>query len=262
MQRELGEARERSSKRARLVEAAADRRAAHGARAGALRGGALGGGGGAGVGGARLALLPLQHGVGSREAFARRSREAVAARLRDAAWRELGGAAPGMRRGMTAVTWAGPDEALLAAGDELGNVALLRCGTEDPCVLCSWTASGAPTHVLSLQAKPGALLVMGERNVAELALGAGGATTQLFGVSVLNALQSAVRWARRTGRVLVLARRARAPRRARLLTLSALPGGVARRGQPHADFNRLAFRRRLRGGQRRALGQARAPARV
>jgi hypothetical protein len=257
MQRELGEARERSSKRARLVEAAADRRAAHGARAGALRGGALGGGGGAGAGGARLALLPLQHGVGSREAFARRSREAVAARLRDAAWRELGGAAPGMRRGMTAVTWAGPDEALLAAGDELGNVALLRCGTEDPCVLCSWTASGAPTHVLSLQAKPGALLVMGERNLAELALGAGGATTQLFGVSVLNALQSAVRWAR-----LMLARRARAPHRARILTLSALPGGVARRGQPHAHLNFVANRRRLRGGQRRALGQARAPARV
>ena len=50
---------------------------------------------------------------------------------------------------MTAVTWAGPDEALLAAGDELGNVALLRCGTEDPCVLCSWTASGAPTPAVT-----------------------------------------------------------------------------------------------------------------
>ncbi len=135
--------------------------------------------------------------MGTREAFARRSREAVAARLRGTAWRELGGAgaAPGLRRGVTAVTWAGPDEGLLAVGDELGGVALLRCDAEEPRVLCRWTAADAPTQVLSLQAKPGALLVAGERNVAELALGAGGATTHLLSVSVLNALQSAVSWA-------------------------------------------------------------------
>jgi hypothetical protein len=239
------EARERSSKRARVVEAAAERSGAHGARAGALRGGALGGGGGqggGGGGGARLALLPLQHGVGSRETFARRSREAVAARLRGAVWRERGGAgaAPVLRRGVTAVTWAGPDEALLAVGDELGGVALLRCDAEEPRVLCRWTAVGAPTQVLSLQAKPGALLVAGERNVAELALGAGGATTQLLDVNVLYALQSAVSWARRTGRGLVLAHRARAHAQ----STSTNPSRAARRRRAPRPTSRSFQRRR------------------
>jgi hypothetical protein len=193
----------RSSKRAR-VEAptprgVTERRSAHGTRAGVLGGGALGGGGRRGWSGcARLALLPLQQGVGSRETFARRSREAVAARLRGAAWREVGfaGAASDLRRGVTAVTWAGPDEALLAVGDELGGVTLLRGDAEEPRVLQRWSADGAATQVLWLQAMPHALLVVGTRQVAKLALG-GCATTPLYSVDLMQMLESAVSRMRR-----------------------------------------------------------------